>query len=60
MGKKCLKKCVLDRIDPFILAWMLSIYAMTMDDNDNAKRRSNQLHLEAKIVDFHIQIRVEH
>jgi len=35
MGKKCLKKCVLDRIDPLILAWMLSIDAITMDDNDN-------------------------
>ena len=36
MGKKCLKKCFLDRFDPFILAWMLCIYAMTMDDNDDA------------------------
>ena len=36
MGKKWPKKCFLDRFDPFILAWMLCIYAMTMDDNDDA------------------------
>ena len=58
MGKKCLKKCVLDRIDPFILAWMLSIYAMTMDDNDNAQRPLQSTTFGG-IVDFHIQIRVE-
>ena len=30
------EKYLLDGIDPFILAWMLCIYAMTMDDNDDA------------------------
>ena len=53
------EKWFLDGIDPFILSWMLNTYALTVDDDDNAKRPSLSTIIGSKIIDFYIQIVLE-